>query len=107
MFTFGTRPPKKCASDPRALFSVSRSISFTGILFKENHSAKPTIMLVFPTPPFPPIERMTLFFTSQTVSGDGVLGSSGLFISALLCPTFLCAGVLLHPLLNLAFQPGG
>src|SRR6266508_4317108 len=28
MFTLGTRPPKKCVSDPLALFSVSRSSSF-------------------------------------------------------------------------------
>src|SRR5206468_8189187 len=61
MFTLGTRPPKKCVRDPLALFSVSRSSSFTGTSFVSNHSARPAMTLVFPTPPFPPIERIILF----------------------------------------------
>src|SRR5580700_7501104 len=62
MFTLGASSPKKCARDPRALFSVSRSSSFTGFWFSRNHSAKPVTTLVLPTPPLPPMERMTRLF---------------------------------------------
>src|SRR6185312_1365226 len=73
MFTLGDCSPKKCASEPRALFSVSRSSSVTGISFSSNHSARPAITLVLPTPPLPPIERMTLF--SATATAVPVLSS--------------------------------
>jgi hypothetical protein len=64
IFTLGTWPPKKWVSDPRALFSVSRSSSFTGMLFSWNHSAKAVITLVLPTPPLPPIDRITSLSTA-------------------------------------------
>ena len=57
MLTFVTEPLKKCLSEPRALFSVSRSSKVTGISFAANHSAKATMTPVLPTPPLPPIVK--------------------------------------------------
>src|SRR5580692_2678268 len=79
ILTLGTWPPKKCVSDPRALFSVSRSSSLTGMPFSWNHSAKPVIKLVLPTPPLPPMERTTRFPTAGAAAGD-----SGIFFALLI-----------------------
>src|SRR5271166_1988478 len=62
MFTLATDPLKKCLSDPRALFSVSRSSSVNGISLASNHSARTTIRLVLPTPPLPPMVKTTRLF---------------------------------------------
>ena len=61
LFTFVTKPLKKCLSEPRALFSVSRSSRVTGISFAANHSARATMTPVLPTPPLPPIVKTTRF----------------------------------------------
>src|SRR6266851_2104909 len=69
MFTLATDPLKKCLSEPRALFSVSRSSSVNGISLASNHSARATIRPVLPTPPFPPIVKTTrLFFASGFIA---------------------------------------
>ena len=57
----GDRPLKKCFREPRALFSVSRSSSVTGISFAANHSARATMTPVLPTPPLPPMVKTTRF----------------------------------------------
>src|SRR5215471_4547781 len=88
MFSFGTAFPKKYANDPRALFSVSRSSSLIGIWFTPNHSAKPTITLVLPTPPLPPMERITLFSTRTVVIAGSTPAIVGLFIGRLLRSDF-------------------
>src|ERR1700733_9335667 len=92
MLTFGTRPPKKCVSEPRALFSVSRSSIFIGIWFTSNHSANPTMTLVLPTPPLPPMDKMTRFSAIATV-GESPAGSMPLcFVKVIhLMPPFLSA----------------
>src|SRR5215831_4690581 len=61
MLTLGARAPKKWASEPRALFSESKSSSWAGISLASNHSVSAAIRLVLPTPPLPPIERITRF----------------------------------------------
>src|SRR6267378_1786594 len=62
MFTLATDPLKKCLSEPRALFSVSRSSSVNGISLVSNHSARATIRPVLPTPPLPPMVKTTRLF---------------------------------------------
>src|SRR5512136_2902339 len=79
MFTFGTASPKKWVRDPLALFSVSRSSSRTGIWHISNHSASPVMTLVLPTPPLPPIVRITLFLETL---GSSVLTRSGSLMDA-------------------------
>src|SRR5260370_26649584 len=50
---------KKCLSEPAALFWVSRSRRVMGMLPALNHSASRVMTMVLPTPPLPPMEKMT------------------------------------------------
>ena len=74
MLTLVTDPLKKCLSEPRALFSVSRSSNVTGISFAANHSARATMTPVLPTPPLPPIEKTTRFAGAACVFSACVIG---------------------------------